>query len=98
MDNGLEKPLNNNGEEKMDEEALAKKIIELMPKTNIEKTTPSKVLTKMMVEGRADKLLNVLSTLFSAYIEKDAYGNVSSTKTKTLVMTLMLAEKDNGIK
>lgn len=75
------------------DETLLKEISSMLPKDKIEATEPKNVLTKMMVEGRADKLLSLLKTLFNGYIETDNYGNVSNSKTKTLVMTLMLEEK-----
>ena len=75
------------------DESLLKEIGSMLPKEEIETTEPKNVITKMMVEGRADKLLSLLKTLFNGYIENDNYGNVSSAKTKHLVMTLMLEEK-----
>jgi translation elongation factor EF-Ts len=75
------------------DEALLKEVVSMLPKDKVEATEPKNVITKMMVEGRADKLLSLLKTLFNGYIENDNYGNVSSTKTKHLVMTLMLEEK-----
>ena len=75
------------------DEALLKQVVAMQPQEEIEVTEPKNVLTKMMVEGRADKLLSLLQTLFNSYIERDNYGNVSDSKTKKLVMTLMLEEK-----
>ena len=75
------------------DEASLKELATMLPKVKIEDTEPKNVLTKMMVEGRADKLLSLLKTLFNSYIETDIYGNISGSKTKTLVMTLMLEEK-----
>lgn len=75
------------------DEALLKQMVAMQPQEEIEATEPKNVITKMMVEGRADKLLSLLKTLFNGYIENDNYGNVSTTKTKHLVMTLMLEEK-----
>ena len=75
------------------DEALLKQVVAMQPQEEIEATEPKNVLTKMMVEGRADKLLSLLTTLFNSYIETDNYGNVSESKTKKLVMTLMLEEK-----
>lgn len=75
------------------DEALLQEVISMLPKGRIEATEPKNVLTKMMVEGRADKLLELLKTLFGTYIEKDNYGSISTSKTKTLIMTLMLEEK-----
>ena len=75
------------------DESLLEEIISMLPKEKVETTEPKNVLTKMMVEGRADKLLSLISTLLNTYIETDNYGSVSNSKTKTLVMTLMLEEK-----
>ena len=75
------------------DEDLLKEVISMLPKGRIEATEPKNVLTKMVVEGRADKLLELLKTLFGTYIERDSYGGISASKTKTLVMTLMLEEK-----
>lgn len=75
------------------DENLLKEVISMLPNGRIEATEPKNVLTKMMVEGRADKLLELLKTLFGTYIERDNYGSISASKTKTLVMTLMLEEK-----
>jgi hypothetical protein len=81
------------GKKKAVDDALLKQVVAMLPQEEIEATEPNNVLTKMMVEGRADKLLSLLTTLFHSYIETDNYGNVSGSKTKTLVMTLMLEEK-----
>lgn len=78
---------------KVVDEALLKEAVSMLSKDKVEATEPKNVLTKMMVEGRADKLLSLLTTLFHTYIETDNYGNVSESKTKKLVMTLMLEEK-----
>jgi translation elongation factor EF-Ts len=75
------------------DESLLEEIVSMLPKEKVEATEPKNVLTKMMVEGRADKLLSLISTLLNTYIETDNYGSVNNNKTKTLVMTLMLEEK-----
>lgn len=75
------------------DEALLKDVVSMLPKDKVEATEPKNVLVKMMVEGRANKLLSLLTTLLNAYIETDSYGNISNSKTKNLVMTLMLEEK-----
>ena len=77
---------------KVDENTL-KEIAKMLPKDNVEKTLPNNVVTKMMIEGRPDKLLSVLTTLLNTYIEKDSYGGISASKTKNYVMTFMLEEK-----
>lgn len=79
------------------DEALLKEVISMLPKDKVEVTEPKNVLAKIMVEGRADKLLSLLTTLLSAYIKTDDYGVVSESKTKTLVMTLMLEEKTSEL-
>ena len=75
------------------DQSTLQKIAEMMPKQKVEETEPKNVLTKMMIEGRADKLLSILTTIMNTYIEKDSYGSVSGSKTKNLVMTFMLEEK-----
>ena len=75
------------------DKALLQEVVNMLPNGKIEATEPKNVLTKMMIEGRADKLLELLKTLFGTYIERDSYGGISASKTKTLVMTLMLEEK-----
>ena len=75
------------------DQSTLQKIAEMMPKQKVEETEPKNVLTKMMIEGRADKLLSILTTIMNTYIEKDSYGSDSGSKTKNLVMTFMLEEK-----
>jgi len=79
-------------EVKVDENTL-KEIVKMLPKENVEKAQSNNVVTKIMIEGRPDKLLSVLSTILSTFVEKDSYGGVSATKTKNYVMTFMLEEK-----
>ena len=61
------------------DQSTLQKIAEMMPKQKVEETEPKNVLTKMMVEGRADKLLSILTTIMNTYIEKDSYGWCSKT-------------------
>ena len=75
------------------DESLLKEMMKMLPKEKVEATEPKNVVLKMMVEGRADKLLEMLKTILPTFVDRDAYtGNIKST-TKPLIMTLMLEEK-----
>ncbi len=68
-------------------------LLAMLPKEKFEAIAPKNVLAKVMIEGRADKLLDIVKQIMGTYIEKDSYGNVRSQGTKNLVLTLMVEEK-----
>lgn len=73
--------------------AIDENLLAMLPKEKIEAIAPKNVLAKVMIEGRADKLLDIIKQIMNTYIEKDAYGGVRTQGTKNLVLTLMVEEK-----